>query len=141
MHRLMHVDDEVNDEAQRLAALLVRPRAIRERRREMRDGGEHVAFRKMMECVDRGSRLVEPRAGWQIGEVDVVPRHGAFPRGITTDRVSPEPELTQRLSVAEVGHLASRSRAEFPLGEQARGDMEAPAERQHLRRQHGSRST
>ena len=61
-----------------------------------------------------------------------MPRHDALPRGITADRVGPEPELTERLSVAEVDDLAARDRAEFPLGEQARGAMAEPAEREHL---------
>jgi hypothetical protein len=136
----MHVADEVNDEAQRLAALFVWPQVVRERRRELHDGGEHVALRNMLERIDRGSRLRESRARWQIGKVDVVPRHGAFPRGIITDRVRPEPDLSQRLSLAEVGHCASRSGAELALGKQACDAMELPTEREHLRRQRGRRS-
>jgi hypothetical protein len=58
VYRLMHVDDEVNDEAQCLGALRARPRAIRERSREVHDGRKHIAFGRMMEGVDRGARLV-----------------------------------------------------------------------------------
>ena len=113
----MHVDDEVNDEAQRLGALRARARAIRERRREVHDGREHIAFGRMMESVDRGARLLEPRAWRQIREVDVVPRHRALPRRVGADRVGPEPELAERLSIAEVGNLASSGWAELLLGE------------------------
>ena len=70
-----------------------------------------------------------------------MPRHRALPCGVVADPVGPERELAERLSVAEVGDLASRGRAELVLGEQNRGAMAERAEREHLGRQHGGRRT
>ena len=70
MYRLMHVDDEVNDEAQRLAALVVRPRAICERRRETHDGGEHIAFRRIIWNASIAARAcASPAPGGRSGKL------------------------------------------------------------------------
>src|SRR5690606_5110498 len=109
VERLMQVDDEMHEEAQRLGALR-RIARLGEPRRVPLDGPPDVAFRRV---TVRLERLV-------VADVHVVPRRGMPPRVVGPYAIRPRPDLREPPTVRKRRDLGGRARTKERLGGDAR---------------------